>query len=297
MARLMDTLLIALSSLATACSLFPTRQTACSQDRPCPSGQYCRPDTATCEASPVVEDMAMPTDMATSPDMATPPGMLFVPGGTFNMGSPLSDTDSSADERPEHDVTVAPFFFDITEVTQGGYRQCVNSGSCTNPDDFNVTAACNWGKSAREDHPVNCIDWNQASTYCNWKGARLPTEEEWEYVARGTKKSKYPYGDDTLLDQGCIGKVETCIVNSYPKTLFGKVDSAGLADLLANVEEWTSSAYCSDYNNQSCNGRYVTRGSNYKDANPVIARSAKRGQSQPVGGRASTHGVRCAKSI
>lgn len=288
-------ILLAHWAIQSGCSLFPTRQTMCSVDRPCTSGQFCNLETATCEPALGTADMTM--DLADLSDPTPPPGMIRIPGGTFNMGSPISDTASSADERPEHDVTVASFYFDITEVTQGAYRLCVNAGECTNPDDFNVTAACNWGRSGRENHPANCIDWSQAKTYCEWRGARLPTEEEWEYAARGTRKSKYPYGDDTLAMQGCFGAGGTCAVGSYPKTLFGQIDSEGINDLLANVAEWTSTIYCSDYTNQNCNGRYVTRGSNYLNANATTARAAARNQFISPTMRASTHGVRCAKSF
>ena len=49
--------------------------------------------------------------------------------------------------------------------------------SCTEPrtgDDYN------WGRPDRSEHPVNGVNWNQASAYCAWAGKRLPTEAEWE---------------------------------------------------------------------------------------------------------------------
>ena len=91
------------------------------------------------------------------------------------------------------DIYLDTFAIDRTEVTVGAYRKCVENGPCTEPD---TGKFCNWGGEDREEHPVNCVDWNQARTYCAWRGKRLPREAEWEKAARGTDGRKYPWSQN-----------------------------------------------------------------------------------------------------
>ena len=84
------------------------------------------------------------------------------------------------------------FFVDTHEVTVGQYRACVNAGVCSAQDVTYDLAYCNYGLSERENHPMNCVVWEEAQAYCAWAQKRLPTEAEWEKAARGTDGRKYP---------------------------------------------------------------------------------------------------------
>ncbi len=98
--------------------------------------------------------------------------------------------DCGADEKPGLTVVLDAFAIDTYEVTVANYQKCVGVGKCTDP---RTDDSCNWSRAGREQHPINCVDWEQAQAYCRWAGKRLPTEAEWEKAARGTDKRVYPF--------------------------------------------------------------------------------------------------------
>ena len=181
------------------------------------------------------------------------------------------------------------FCMDRTEVTTAAYAACVKSGECTaaaaasakNPN-------CNAGVAGRGDHPINCVDWNQATAYCKAQGLRLPMEEEWEYAALGTDGRIFPWGNAEPAGQLCWNRVgegkpnSTCAVASFP----AGNSPFGLADMSGNVLEWTSTAYGETTER-------VTRGGSWNYDNPSDVRSAIRfGLAPSV--RIDLLGFRCA---
>jgi formylglycine-generating enzyme required for sulfatase activity len=206
----------------------------------------------------------------TPPVGSCPNGMCLIPAGTFQMGS----TNGYSNEQPVHAVTLAAYELDEFEVTVSQYAGCVTAGGCTAAD---TAGGCNAGVSGRDNHPINCVDWNQATTYCAWAGKRLPTEEEWEYAARGPDGREYPWGNVAPGNQLCwsgggTNRSSTCAVGSYPsgKSPFGVQDMAG------NVEEWVSSLYTSNYSSQPTGSARVYRGGSWGNSAASNVRSADR---------------------
>ncbi len=194
-----------------------------------------------------------------------PKGMVGVSAGCFTMGA----KDGDPDEHPPHRVCLANFALDRTEVTVNSYAKCVNAGECQVPTGYLANsdpkakgawkAKCNWNAPGRGNHPVNCVKWQLARTYCKWKTKRLPTEAEWEYAAQSSKGRIYPWGSapptcrlvvmSDSSGSGC-GKQTTWPVGSKPagKGPFGAVDQAG------NVWEWTEDCWALRFYDE-CAGR------------------------------------------
>jgi len=159
--------------------------------------------------------------------------MMLVPAGEYTMGS----ESGYDDERPVHTLSIDNFYIDKYEVTNLFYKACVDAGVCESPMDL-----VHYGNSRYNNHPVVFVNWYMASTYCAWRGARLPTEAEWEKAARGDDRRIYSWGNDfdsTRANVFLSGLSDTNAVGMYES---GK-SPFGVYDLTGNVGEWTSSLY------------------------------------------------------
>jgi len=186
--------------------------------------------------------------------------------------------------------------FTKSEITVSQYRACVEKDKCTTPQPKSDDKDCNWGYSDRDSHPVNCVDWNQATAYCGWAGGRLPTEDEWfaEASKGGERKYSYPWGDtEATCDyavmaqggQGC-GRGSTWPVCSKEK---GNSVS-GLCDLSGNVWEWTSSWF------DNTQKYRIVRGGAWDGGNPSDFRASSRDRDVPTF-KCASFGFRCARPL
>ncbi|MCB1876873.1 MAG: formylglycine-generating enzyme family protein [Chromatiales bacterium] len=239
-----------------------------------------------------------------------------VPAGAFSMGCSPDDPRCESDEGPPGGirVNVPAFQIDRKEVTVAEYRTCVTAGACSRPYGMQTTHYCNYDNPARDDHPVNCLDWGQAQDYCHWVGARLPREAEWEKAARGGTSGPYPWGQEAdcthaILDEisptpsatepdGC-GRDATWPVASRP------ANALGIFDMHGNAGEWIANWYGpgaieNHYAKGNLDGpprgqRRVVRGGSWDENRPNL-RSSFRNTKWPEQGEGiyGSIGFRCA---
>ncbi len=210
-------------------------------------------------------------------------------GGRFKMGNPRGDGYQQDGETPVHEVSLTPFAISATTVTNSQFARFVAETDYTTeaeefgwsfvfamflPDDFEPTRAvqrAEWWRQVngadwrhpegpqsdiadRGDHPVVQISWNDAAAFCGWAGARLPTEAEWEYAARGGLEGMaFPWGNALEPDgkhlmnvfQGDFPTGNTCadgFAGTSPVKAF-PANGYGLYEMTGNVWEMCSDSY------------------------------------------------------
>jgi formylglycine-generating enzyme required for sulfatase activity len=195
----------------------------------------------------VIVPTATPTEEISNMRVSSVDGMpqVYIPTGTFHMGG--YDVRSAPDEFPAHEVTIDAFWMDQLEVTNAMYQLCVGAGACTLPQNFESQRRREYYNVPEfKDYPVVYVTWEQAKTYCEWTGRRLPTEAEWERAGRGDDLRTFPWGEDKpderFANFNFIVK-DTSRVGSYAlgASPFGVLDMAG------NVAEWTNDFYNPNY--------------------------------------------------
>lgn len=188
-------------------------------------------------------------------------------------------------------VPDASFSIAATEVTVAQFRACVQAGAC---DEAQVDSICNYGKTDRDRHPVNCVSYYGAEQFCAHAGGRLCNEVEWISACGGPDARTFPYGNVFDLEacnvQSKTQKVEgrardTAPVATHPRCEGGIGD---LFDMAGNVTEWVS----------SCKGSYCRfRGAGYTSNDPVdlfaSCQSACSGNQKTL--KSNTVGFRCCR--
>ncbi|MEQ8671958.1 MAG: formylglycine-generating enzyme family protein [Aggregatilineales bacterium] len=262
-------------------------------------------------------------------------------GGTYTRGTTADEINSAAqlcteyggncapalglDSMPTQDITLSTFWMDINEVTFGQYINFLNSRGArshldcagelcivTRAERETSTIAFNGStyattNSAINDYPATNVTWYGAQAYCESLGRRLPTEAEWEYAARGSAGTVYPWGDawnyDAANVRGSFKDGNTIIAEVQPvgsSAVYASRD--GVRDLAGNVAEWTADWYANDAYAQlellipdptgPVDGtERVVRGGSWNDL-PFYARSVQRQHIAPTT-TSSSIGFRC----
>lgn len=268
-------------------------------------------------------------------------GMVILAAGAYPIGHPKA----RADARPAHVVSLEAFALDKTEVTNAQFAEYLNAldlkvradfaYSEAAPDHFpegtrrelleqgirpdrypligldddQVRIEVRRGRfvaaSGFENHPVAETTWRGARNYCAWRGARLPTEAEWEAAARGLEGRTYPWGEappSKSLVYFRYPSGVTAAVGSRP----GGATPQGILDLAGSLAEWTSTLF-RPYPYDALDGREdplspgerVTRGGDYvfdTDADQLTGYFRSGFSRAPQNGHRHI-GFRCARSL
>jgi len=245
-----------------------------------------------------------PKEITNSIDMK----LVLIPAGEFMMGSPDSDTDAEADEKPQHRVRITkPFYLGSTEVTQEQYERVMGqnpSWFCATGDGKVEVA----GQNTRQ-FPVEWVSWEDAVEFCRrlsqkeGKTYRLPTEAEWEYACRAGSTTRYCIGDAPadLVEYAWYDENSDDTTHPVGQK---KPNAWGLYDMHGNVWEWCADRFAEDYYRASPaddpNGpdsrvfRVLRGGAWYLQ--PWVLRSARR-DSYPPRDRFHGYGFRVARTL
>jgi formylglycine-generating enzyme required for sulfatase activity len=186
---------------------------------------------------------------------ATPgPDFVLVPAGTATIGRDVDYCKDKQDanclvndyDAPEHQLSLGAFYLSKYEVTNREYQEFVAAAGHEAPKGWNG-ASCPAGS---EEYPVVNVTWFDAIAYCDWRSRRdgvdyrLPTEEEWEYAARGTDGRRYPWGDIFNKSKSNwgekAGEGSPTSVKEAPNAT-SDVSFFQIYAMAGNVSEWTAS--------------------------------------------------------
>jgi formylglycine-generating enzyme required for sulfatase activity len=267
--------------------------------------------------------------------------MIQIEAGTYPMGTDLGDRDA----QPVHRVALSAFAIDATEVTNAAFAEFLNGAGfgiitdapagqvdrrhlhpvsaadlLTSPPSARISALIELDDNdARieindrrfvpatgyDNHPVAEVTWRGARDYCRWRGARLPTEAEWEAAARGKDSRLYPWGAAPPSREHAYTAFQpgqTAPVGSRP----AGATPEGVLDLAGSLAEWTSTLFRpypydagDGREDQMAPGERVTRGGDYsRDTEPRKLRPVFRNGWSRAPGHGHGHiGFRCARSL
>ena len=174
--------------------------------------------------------------------------MVAVPAGSFKMGD-----DKYKSELPIRSVNIGRLAVGVHEVTFSQWDACHRAGGCSYKPKDN-----NWGRGNR---PVIDVSWKDAQDYVGWlskvtgKNYRLPSESEWEYVARAETTGPFHTGPNISRSQANFQGSRTVAVGSFPES-----NRFGLHDVHGNVWEWVEDCWHPDYHGAPVDGGAWTRG-------------------------------------
>jgi formylglycine-generating enzyme required for sulfatase activity len=174
----------------------------------------------------------------------------------------MGRNDGESDEAPAHEVEVKEFFLDKYEVTNQDFKKFVDATGHSTPKHWINDKSYAPNEAA---YPVRYVTWEDAVAYARWSNKRLPTEEEWEYAARGGSKGfLYPWGNEKQEGYANVDlrdKFEPAPVGIFVRD----VSPFGIYDMAGNVSEWVQNHYTEKYGAKPDVNFRVYRGGNSLD--------------------------------
>ena len=253
---------------------------------------------------------AVLTLAACAPKGEAPEGMVRIPGGVLTMGS----EGLYQDEMPVHQVKVNSFYMDEKPVTNAQYKAFCDATGRRYPGNPRWEGVPDYFLSY-PDHPVVFVSWGDAKAYAEWAGKRLPTEEEWEWAARGgLKGASYPWGNEAPdgkklnFSDKCSefqwrdnraddGYAYTSPVGSYEPNAYGLYDMAG--NVCEWVEDWffpySDTVHDTEAFKDGWGGSRVCRGGCFHS--PACDVTVSRRRQILGGGGNDSVGFRCVKDL
>ncbi|MCA9875779.1 MAG: formylglycine-generating enzyme family protein, partial [Anaerolineales bacterium] len=267
---------VALTSEALAAAIITQTPTTTATPSPTATTSPTATSTATPSASPSPSYTPTVTPTPTPENLplfrtreADGMPMRLIPAGSFLMGSTDEDLLAASDEKPQHEVALDAFYMDQYEVTVaqyasflnrlGTYQQACESFDCVLPRDragvTSLLLAEDQGDGKIQflpltgfgSYPINHVSWYGAQAYCTAVGARLPTEAEWEYAARGDDGRLYPWGNEAPNETRAVFNSDS-FDNLKPVDALPNGQSAfEIFGMAGGVWEWTADWYGEDY--------------------------------------------------
>jgi len=243
------------------------------------------------EVEPSTERSNIPVGPASlKEDMALIPKGVFLRG--YNAGG--------YDEKPEGPVMLNAYWMDRYEVTYGSYLAFVSATGHRKPISRYVK---HFEKLSGPTQPAVYVSWEDAEKYCRYRGARLPTEAEWEKAARGTQGFLWPWGNEDKQGWANTGNQDPFELTAAVGSFSRDQSPFGMYDMDGNAMEWVSDWYQEDSYKENhpdpkgpADGLYkVIRGASWATTGHETRLTIRLKMIPDF--RDTTIGFRCAKSV
>ncbi|PIE79542.1 MAG: hypothetical protein CSA11_11680 [Chloroflexi bacterium] len=260
--------MLASTPSATATAVPPATDTATPTDTPTLTPTPGSTDTPTISPT-ATPDKPVASYIRKEDDMV----MRYVPGGSFMMGAADNDFSAAPDEKPQHEVIIEPFYLDQFEVSVaqyaaflnriGTYKEACEGNDCLHPrfeagltsylleEDQGDGSLFYIPLTGFANYPINHVSWHGAHAYCTAMAARLPTEAEWEFAARGEDGRIYPWGNERPDETRAVFNSNSYEDLKPVDALPAGQSPFGIYALAGSLWEWVNDWYNEDYYSES----------------------------------------------